>query len=175
MKFLFEAMQKIILILLLLCCFSSCKSTKHISDDSKKTEISSTENTSTNRLANNIIKHAEAFNGVRYKYGGTTSKGMDCSGLIYVSFKSEYIVLPRISRDMAKKGVHIKLNEVKEGDLLFFKTTKKGKGINHVGLVVTLKRGFIEFIHSTTSKGVITSSLLEPYWKSAFIEARRVL
>jgi len=168
-------MRKIILILLLLCSISSCKSTKRISDTSKRVEISSTENTSTNRLANNIIKNAEAYNGVRYKYGGTTKKGMDCSGLIYIAFKSEQIVLPRVSRDMAKKGVHIKLNEVKKGDLLFFKTNKKGKGINHVGLVVTLKRGFIEFIHSTTSKGVITSSLTEQYWKAAFIEARRVL
>lgn len=168
-------MRKVILILLLLCSISSCKSSKRISDTSKRVEISSTENTSTNRLANNIIKNAETYNGVRYKYGGTTKKGMDCSGLIYVAFKSEHIVLPRVSRDMAKKGVHIKLNEVKKGDLLFFKTNKKGKGINHVGLVVTLKRGFIEFIHSTTSKGVITSSLTEQYWKAAFIEARRVL
>ena len=168
-------MRKVILILLLSCSISSCKSSKRISDTSKRVEISSTENTSTNRLANNIIKNAETYNGVRYKYGGTTKKGMDCSGLIYVAFKSEHIVLPRVSRDMAKKGVHIKLNEVKKGDLLFFKTNKKGKGINHVGLVVTLKRGFIEFIHSTTSKGVITSSLTEQYWKAAFIEARRVL
>jgi probable lipoprotein NlpC len=168
-------MRNIILILFLLCCFTSCKSSKRVSDNSKKPKISSTENTSTNKLANNIIKYAEAYNGVSYKYGGTTSTGLDCSGLIYVAFKSEHIVLPRISRDMAKKGVHIKLNEVKKGDLLFFKTSKKGKGINHVGLVVTLKRGFIEFIHSTTSKGVTTSSLLEPYWQSAFIEARRVL
>ncbi|RLD29621.1 MAG: NlpC/P60 family protein [Bacteroidetes bacterium] len=168
-------MQKTILILLLICCFTSCKSSKRVSDNSKKAETSSTKNVSFNKLANNIIKNAETYNGVRYKYGGTTNKGMDCSGLIYVAFKSEHIVLPRISRNMAKKGVHIKLNEVKKGDLLFFKTNKKGKGINHVGLVVTLKRGFIEFIHSTTSKGVIISSLLEPYWQSAFIEARRVL
>ncbi|MBN4070227.1 C40 family peptidase [Olleya sp. AH-315-F22] len=164
-------MRNIILLLLLIICFASCKSSKRVSDNSIKTEITSTENTSTNK----IIKNAEAYHGVRYNYGGTTSKGMDCSGLIYVAFKSEQIVLPRISRDMAKKGVHIKLSEVKKGDLLFFKTNKKGKGINHVGLVVTLKRGFIEFIHSTTSKGVITSSLLETYWESAFIEARRVL
>lgn len=171
----FRFIQILPLILLLHISFSSCKSSKRISDTSKRVEISSTENTSTNRLANNIIKNAETYNGVRYKYGGTTKKGMDCSGLIYVAFKSEHIVLPRVSRDMAKKGVHIKLNEVKKGDLLFFKTNKKGKGINHVGLVVTLKRGFIEFIHSTTSKGVITSSLTEQYWKAAFIEARRML
>jgi cell wall-associated NlpC family hydrolase len=168
-------MQKVILILLLLFCFSSCKSSKRISDNSKKIEKSSGENISTNKVANNIIKYAEAYYGVRYKYGGTSSKGMDCSGLIYVAFKSEHIVLPRIARDMAKKGVRIKLNEVKKGDLLFFKTNKKGKGINHVGLVVALKRGIIEFIHSTTSKGVIASSLAEQYWQSAFIEARRIL
>ena len=122
-----------------------------------------------------IIENAYAYNGVRYKFGGTDRKGMDCSGLIYVSFKKENILLPRISRDMAKKGLPISLKKVVEGDLLFFKTSKKRSGINHVGLVTKSKRGEIEFIHATTSNGVITSSLSETYWNAAFVEARRIL
>lgn len=175
MKSLFEAMEKAVLILLFLCCLSSCKSSKHVSKTSSKVERISAENTITNHLANNIIRNAEAYNGVGYKYGGTTSKGMDCSGLVYISFKKENILLPRESREMVKSGKHIKLNEVEKGDLLFFKTNKNRNIINHVGLVTNSKNGFIEFIHSTTSKGVIISSLKEQYWFSVFIEARRIL
>ena len=160
-------MQKFALILLLLCCLSSCKSTKRASDYSKNDTVYS--------LADHIVENAKSFNGVNYKYGGTTIKGMDCSGLVYVAFKKENIQLLRVSRDMAKKGIPIKLSELKKGDLLFFQTNKNKKTINHVGLVITSKIGFIEFIHSTTSKGVIISALAESYWKSAFIEARRIL
>jgi len=67
------------------------------------------------------------------------------------------------------------LSEVIKGDLLFFKTSKSSKRINHVGLVVNVKHDSIEFIHSTSSKGVITTMLSEEYWKKAFIEARRIL
>lgn len=157
-------MQKIALILLLLCCFTSCKSSKKVSDNSIHTSLN---------LADKIVDNAKAFNGVKYKYGGTTSKGMDCSGLVYVAFKKEQILLPRTSRDMAKKGVTITLNEVEKGDLLFFQTKKNKKAINHVRLII--RSGSTQFIHSSTSQGVIVSSLDEPYWKSAFIEARRIL
>lgn len=140
---------------------------------SLKKETSS--NTPNKNLAVAVIENAQDYEGVRYKFGGTTRKGMDCSGLIYVSFKKENILLPRISRDMAKKGHSVRLSNVKEGDLLFFKTSKSKSTINHVGLVTESKNGSIEFIHATTSKGVITSSLKENYWNSAFVEARRIL
>ena len=116
-----------------------------------------------------------SFKGTRYKFGGTTRKGMDCSGLVYVSFQSENISLPRVSRDMATQGRRIKLSQVDKGDLVFFKTSKNRKTINHVGLVVDAGRGNIKFIHSTSSRGVIISSLDERYWNDAFVEVRRII
>jgi len=159
-------MQKFALILFLLCCFTSCKSSRQVSNYSKKAPLN---------LADKIVDNAKAYNGVNYKYGGITEKGMDCSGLVYVAFKKEQILLPRTSRNMAKKGVPIHLNEVKKGDLLFFQTSKNKQVINHVGLIIHLEVGITKFIHSTTGNGVIISSLDEPYWKSTFIEARRIL
>ena len=76
---------------------------------------------------------------------------------------------------MSKEGRKIKLNDVKKGDLLFFRTNKKNSRINHVGLVVDIHKNDIRFIHSTTSRGVIVSSIKEGYWNYAFVEARRVL
>ncbi len=127
------------------------------------------------KVKDNIIDFAKTFEGTRYKFGGTTSAGMDCSGLVYTAFKEENIELPRISRDMANKGVLVSLKDVEEGDLIFFKTNPRKTSINHVGLVVKSKRGELLFIHSTIQAGVIISSLEEPYWKNAFVQARRII
>ena len=127
------------------------------------------------KKAEHIINTAMSFTGVRYKFGGTTRKGMDCSGLLYVSFGQHDIALPRVSYHMANEGRRIKVAKVTKGDLLFFKTTKRGKKINHVGLVVAVEDDEIKFIHSTSSRGVIVSSLREGYWNYAFVKATRVL
>lgn len=125
--------------------------------------------------ADNIINTALTFSGTRYKWGGTTKKGMDCSGLLYVSFGEHDVQLPRVSHDMAAKGKRVRVNNVEKGDLLFFKTKKRGKRINHVGMVVSVKDEEVKFIHASTSRGVIVSSLREGFWNSAFVKATRVL
>ncbi len=147
----------------LVLLFTSC-------GGSKKT-VKSLSNSKTDR----IVKQAQAYSGTRYKFGGTTSRGMDCSGLIYTAFQKENIVLPRVSRDMAKRGKPVKSKSIKKGDLLFFRTNKSNKRINHVGLVTQARNGDIYFIHATTSKGVLTSNLNERYWKGAYVMARRML
>ncbi|MBD0825306.1 C40 family peptidase [Aestuariibaculum marinum] len=124
--------------------------------------------------ADAITSYALQFEGVRYKWGGTTSNGMDCSGLVFESFRANDIILPRISRDMAKQGDKIPLRKVQEGDLLFFKTANRRNNINHVGLIITTEND-IQFIHATTRGGVIVSKLSEAYWNNAFVEARRIL
>ncbi|MEL6976359.1 MAG: C40 family peptidase [Bacteroidota bacterium] len=122
-----------------------------------------------------VIATAMDFSGTRYRFGGTTKKGMDCSGLVYVSLKENDILFPRTSYNMADEGKRIRVNEVRKGDLLFFKTSKSGKRINHVGLVVDVKGDDIKFIHSTTSRGVIVSSLREGFWNYSFVQATRIL
>lgn len=166
-------MRKFIILFLLIISFSNCKSSKSVSKIRKNTVKIA--NTNTLSRTEHIINYAKRFKGVRYKWGGTTKSGMDCSGLVYESFRIHDVYLPRISRDMAKKGSKITLKHVQKGDLLFFKTKNRRHSINHVGLVIKKKDGDLEFIHSTTSKGVIISSIKEVYWNKAFVEARRVL
>ena len=156
-------MKRIFLLVLFPLLLSSCGSSK------------STQRTKPSSKSESIVNYAKSFNGTQYKFGGTTTKGMDCSGLVYVSFKKEDILLPRISRDMAKKGKRIPLNRTRKGDLVFFKTNKNRNVINHVGLVVEIEKGDIYFIHSTTRRGVIISSLKEKYWKEAFVEVRSII
>lgn len=188
-------MKRIVLILIVIISFSSCKSSKRPKKKSissskvitrkadkktstynpKHTEIISKKSETSKSKAQYIIDYANKFRGVRYKWGGTTKSGMDCSGLVYESYKNQNIQLPRISRDMAKKGKKIALNKVHHGDLLFFKTGNRRKSINHVGLIVAIRNNDIEFIHATSSKGVIVSHLNESYWLKAFYEARRIL
>ncbi len=128
-----------------------------------------------NEKAEAIIATAMTFSGTRYKYGGTTNKGMDCSGLVFVSLKENDILFPRTSYQMALEGQKIDVQDVQKGDLLYFKTSKRGKRINHVGLVVEVDGDDIKFIHATTSRGVLVSSLREGYWKYAFVKAMRIL
>ncbi|RAV29938.1 C40 family peptidase [Sinomicrobium soli] len=177
----------------LLLCFCACKSGKKTVEKPRTISVKGTgtdhrtvtveawpaermekEKSSGKSMADPIIKTALSYNGTRYKYGGTTRKGMDCSGLVYVSFLEHDIALQRASYQMATQGKKIKLKEVRKGDLLFFKTGRKNR-INHVGLVVDIKDEAIRFIHSTTSRGVLVSSLKEGYWNHAFTEARRIL
>ncbi len=163
-----------LLVFLLYSCGSSSKNKAVISEKTKSTAKTKTNGKPENRKIKSIISYAKSFNGTKYKYGGTTKKGMDCSGLVYTSFKKENVILPRTSRTMATQGKAISLKKVGVGDLLFFKTNKRKNVISHVGLVVETK-GVIKFIHASTSRGVIISSLNEKYWNKAFASARRVL
>ena len=128
-----------------------------------------------NTQAGNILSDAEKYLGAPYKPGGMTSSGFDCSGFVNTVFAENNIKLTRRSADQAKEGVGINIENVKHGDLLFF-ATAGGKRVSHVGIVHTITDdGEIKFIHASTSKGVIISSLEEAYWDKAFLFARRVL
>ena len=191
-------MKKIIILLIVLISFSSCKSSKRAkSRSSRTTKIitkkstkkraknsttksvntsrSNTTITYSNATADAVVKEAEKYKGVRYKYGGTTKKGMDCSGLVVTAFGSENISLPRTTGDLSSTGDWIDLKTVQKGDLLFFATQKNSRKINHIGIVTTSRDGYVDFIHASSSKGVMISNLAERYWYFAFVQARRVL
>jgi cell wall-associated NlpC family hydrolase len=141
-------------------------------DDSGYTSTDS-ENYLGEQLANNAI---EEFKGVRYRGGGTTKAGMDCSGMVYATFKIFDITLPRSSNEMPKATKEVKLSEVKKGDLLFFRNNHNRRTINHVGMVTEItEEGEVKFIHSSTSSGVIISSMNESYHSRTFVKAGRYI
>lgn len=138
--------------------------------DAKDVVVSPAEN----YLALQMINNAMTFIGVRYRGGGTTVSGMDCSGMVTAVFNLFDMKLPRSSSEMAKYGEKIATAEAQKGDLVFFKTNGRGS-INHVGMVVEVDGDEIKFVHSSTSKGVIVSSTKEPYYSKAFAQVNRVL
>ena len=127
------------------------------------------------KIINQLLNDAEKYLGTPYKYAGNTSAGFDCSGFTVKVYDESNMKLPRRSEDQSNTGKEISIDEAKPGDLLFF-ATSGGSKVSHVGIVHTINSdGEITFIHASTSKGVIISSLNEKYWNKAYLFARRVL
>lgn len=144
---------------------ASCKTVSTSNKESTK---------DTKFVINKLIETATNNIGAGYKPAGTTKAGFDCSGLVFSTFKTENIELPRSSYEQSKIGRVIKFDDAKKGDLIFFKTNKS-KQINHVGLITEVSRDEIKFVHSSTSKGVIISSTKENYYKTSFVQINRIL
>lgn len=112
--------------------------------------------------------------GTRYRFGGTTKKGTDCSGFVYRLYQEVYKmdVGRQSSADLMSKTKRINKSNLREGDMVFFNiNNRRGGRASHVG--VYLKDN--KFIHATTRRGVIISDLNEPYYKRTYLGAGRVI
>ncbi|WP_301099510.1 NlpC/P60 family protein [Otariodibacter sp.] len=104
--------------------------------------------------------------GTRYRFGGTTKAGIDCSAFVQVVMSKAFNMhLPRVTTGQKNMGKSISKSELRPGDLVFFR--KNG----HVGVYI----GDGKFVHSSTSQGVTTSSLSDRYWSRNYTQSRRVL
>jgi hypothetical protein len=118
-----------------------------------------------------LVEAASQWIGTPYRYGSSSKKGTDCSGFVTSLFQEVYgIHLSRSSHSMFEDVARIQKDSVRTGDLVFFRHGARGP-IFHVG--VYLKNN--KFIHSSTSKGVIVSSLSEPYFRNRYFAAGRVM
>jgi peptidoglycan endopeptidase LytE len=121
-----------------------------------------------------VIAIASHNIGTKYRSGGTNSDGFDCSGLMFSSFKAIDFTLPRSSSEQASVGVKIDKISAQKGDLIFFATGGSSR-INHVGLITEVSENDIKFVHSSTSSGVIISSVTEEYYDKRFVQINRVI
>lgn len=121
-----------------------------------------------------LISTASENIGVRYRIGGTTKEGFDCSGLMCSTFGAFDIQLPRTSLEQSRLGVVVNAEDAQKGDLIFFKTNGRSR-INHVGMVVEVCDGEIKFIHASVGGGVVISSVKEKYYEKKLTQINRVL
>lgn len=109
-----------------------------------------------------------AWAGTPYRLGGLDQRGVDCSGLVYRVYRDLYgRQLPRTTEAQADLGRKVGADELQTADLVFFKTGWKTR---HVGIYI----GQGQFLHASTSRGVMISSLKNPYWQSHYWTARRL-
>ena len=126
-------------------------------------------NESVEKISNVMLyKTIDDWYGTRYRYGGTSARGIDCSAFMQVL--SGYAfgwMLPRTAHEQYRLMTSIKKEDLKEGDFVFFNT--RG-GISHVGMYLQNHK----FVHSSSSQGVSIGDLTDKYWSSKFIGAKRI-
>ena len=115
-----------------------------------------------------LYRQSCEWKGTKYRLGGSSKWGVDCSGFVYLTYRSKFgISLPRTTTCQSAQGVAVSREALRPGDLVFFKT---GYNTRHVGIY--LQHG--DFIHASSSKGVIISNINDPYWKKRYWMTRRV-
>lgn len=120
-----------------------------------------------------ILSEFAQWEGVKYKLGGASKKGIDCSSLMQEIYHSAFADtlnerLPRTTARQISHGVGTTRADLRPGDLVFFRMTPAER---HVGVYI----GDTQFVHASTSQGVMISSLKNDYWKKRYTTARRVI
>lgn len=123
-----------------------------------------------------IITFAKKFLGTPYHYSGMTPSGFDCSGFINYIFGNFGFELTRTSYGLAEYGKTVKLADIRPGDLIFFKgRSVSSMKVGHVAMVVEVTPDAINFIHSSTSRGVVIDNFkTSKYYIPRYIKAKRL-
>jgi lipoprotein Spr len=116
-----------------------------------------------------LMDQYASWKGVRYRLGGSTKKGIDCSAFVQRTFRDQFgVELPRSTSEQQDMGKSVSRSKLRTGDLVLFRAGSTGR---HVGIYI----GNNQFVHASTSSGVMISNMDEPYWNKRYNEARRVL
>ena len=160
------------LISALICGFLlvACSSTPHY--DSRSSSVKLAEkpvDLNNTAIVKDILTQQYAdWRHVQHRMGGMSKTGIDCSGLVYRTYRSKFgIDVPRSTEFQSQVGQSINKSQLKAGDMVFFKT---GFNTRHVGLYID--KG--EFLHVSSSKGVMISNLETPYWDDVYWKSQRL-
>jgi len=120
-------------------------------------------------VRDDLVRQYRSWQGTPYRLGGMDRSGVDCSGLVYRVFDDLYALrLPRTTEAQLAFGMPVDRDQLQIADLVFFKTSWK---VRHVGIYL----GNGEFLHASTSRGVMISSLDNPYWQRHYLASRRAI
>jgi cell wall-associated NlpC family hydrolase len=122
-----------------------------------------------------LIAYAKKYIGSPYRYGGRTPAGFDCSGFVHYVFKNFGQKLPTSSRGMATIGCKVPMQKCNVGDIILFEGRSRNGITGHVGIVCNVDScGLVSFIHASTTRNVIISTMKEDYYDKRFLQIRRV-
>lgn len=177
LRYIVRAIPAIAVAVLLSACSTNTAKNMHpethaVPEDSSSLQASQDEFENMVRnldVKSRIMDQYADWKGVRYRLGGSTKKGIDCSGFVQRTFREQFgLDLPRSTYEQQEMGKSISRTKLRTGDLVLFRAGSTGR---HVGIYI----GNDQFVHASTSSGVTISSMNEPYWKKRYNEARRVL
>lgn len=131
------------------------------------TGVGTDTNTTQAASVSELTATASKYIGIPYVYGGTTTKGLDCSGYTKLVFNKLGYTLNRTAASQYKQGTAVSKANLKAGDLVFFNTSG---GVSHVGISL----GGTQFIHAGVSTGVTVASINSSYWGKRYVGAKRV-
>ena len=158
-----------IAVLMGLVTLSGCSSTAKRHVPVAKSSTLFPKNTKQTRTQKRLAKHFRSWQRTPYRLGGNSKRGVDCSGFVQITYRDVFSKsIPRTTALLAKHGKNISPKNLKFGDLVFFKTSRK---VRHVGIYI----GRGKFIHASTSRGVMQSKLDSIYWKKHYWMAKRIL
>jgi len=164
--------MRLTLLLVTLILLSGCStrtSKSHHTNKSYKTHYSNTshgEEIDYDDL-DKLYPYHNKWHQTPYKYGGFGSNGIDCSAFVQRAYYDLFgMRIPRTTKEQAKAGKKVSRANIRTSDLIFFKT---GYNTRHVGIY--LQHG--DFIHASSSKGIIISNINDPYWKKRYWMTRR--
>ncbi|MCU0354430.1 MAG: C40 family peptidase [Cytophagales bacterium] len=127
-------------------------------------------------LLDNLVTYAKNYLGVPYRSGGRSEKGFDCSGFTSYVFSQFGFSLPRTSYGQAVAGKAVNTDEIRKGDLIFFKgRNAKSRVVGHVGIVISDKGEKIRFIHASVNRGISIETIDSKYYKPRFVKSVRLL
>jgi probable lipoprotein NlpC len=122
-----------------------------------------------------VINTAKSYIGTPYLWGGNSKAGIDCSGLIHLSYKAAGFNIPRTAKEQSKYGANTGWNGLKPGDIVFFKFKENRSKWWHSGLITEVNGDQIKFIHASSSRGVTESNLMSDYYRTNVKGFRRLI
>lgn len=178
LQFILRAVPAIIIAVLLSACSTINHTTSHTAksmhsannDDLSQASQSEFEEMVHNLdIKSRLMAQYSHWKGVRYRLGGSSRDGIDCSGFVQRTFREQFgLELPRSSYEQQGSGTSIARSQLRIGDLVLFRAGSTGR---HVGIYI----GNNQFVHASTRSGITISSMDDPYWKKRYDNARRVL
>lgn len=127
-------------------------------------------------LRDSLVEFALTLKGRPYKYAGKGPNVFDCSGFTGYVYRHFNLTLPASSALQSTYGEEEATEAVKRGDLLIFKSPTPGVNrVGHVGMVISNENGRIDFIHSSSGRGVVIDSLSHRHYKARYMGARKIL